>query len=167
MVFLPPETTLTGSFQEILGYAERIRLAWMDHLTGFNFTHSTQTIAFTFTEKPLHNHSIHHFITISSAVTVHVSVHCINELSVCILDSHLDAPLRSLLKILPSTKKQCFHWTTGFIIMISTYIWSLHDQINHDCSRKSNKTMITHFQMRIIDAVLISVKMLRRRGDMT
>ncbi len=70
--FLPLETTLAGSFQETLGYAECIRLAWKNHLTGFDFTQSTQTISFSLTDKPLHIHS-HHITTISSLeLRVHV-----------------------------------------------------------------------------------------------
>lgn len=100
IVFLPLETTLAGRFQEILGNAECIRLAGIDHFTGFDFTQSTQTISFTLTYKPLYIRS-HHIETTSPTLSVHVStstVHTHYVCHVCIHDSQLHTALRRLLK---------------------------------------------------------------------
>lgn len=156
-MFLPLKTTLAGSFQEILGYAECIRVAGIDHITGFDFTQSTQTISFTLTDKPLYIRS-HHIVTNHlhwASMCLH-TVHTHYERPVCIHDSQLDTALRRILKKKSKTQQKYislqnryFHSHFYMCIVNSSY-WD-------ECLLYIEKIIITNFIMRKSDALLISI----------
>lgn len=152
---------MAGSFQEILGYAECIRLAWMNHLTGFDFAQSTQTISFTLTDEPLYIHS-HHIITqLSLELSVHAPTYrtCTLWMPFVFTTVNLTRSLRRLFKK-KKAQNNTFHYKKDISLIIYICIkfylgWMLTPHINNRIIRSI--IILIHLGLRKIDALLISI----------